>query len=129
MKHQEYDLQKAVCNYLNLQYPEVLYISTGTSLKLTKNQAVRNKAIQKNIFKCPDLLIFKRRYGSQGLFIELKIEDPLRKNGNFKSEHIKAQYETICELNKLGYHACFAVGFDEAKRIIDGYLTSSNDVF
>jgi hypothetical protein len=75
------------------------------------------------------LLIFKERYGYHGLFIELKIDNICFKNGNFKSEHIGGQYETICELNKLGYHACFAVGFDEAKRIIDGYLTSSNDVF
>ena len=122
MKHQEYNLQKAVCNYLNLQYHEVLYISTGTSLKLTMNQAVRNKAIQNDGFKCPDLLILKPVYPWHGLFIELKTDNIFRQNGNFKSEHIKAQYETIKKLNELGYSAMFAIGFDQAKEIIDGYL-------
>ena len=123
MKHQEYDLQKAVCNYLNLQYPEVLYLSdTIASCKLTMQQAVRNKAIQKGGFKCPDLLILNARHGFFGLFIELKIDSITRKNGNYKSEHIKAQAETIEQLNELGYKAMFAVGFEQTKKIIDSYL-------
>ena len=47
MKHPEYDLQKTVCQYLEMQYPKVLFLSdTIASVKLTKQQAVRNKAIQ-----------------------------------------------------------------------------------
>jgi hypothetical protein len=122
MKHQEYDLQKAVCNYLNAQYPDILYISTGTSLKLTMMQAVRNKAIQKNDFKCPDLLILEPKYPWLGLFIELKIEPYLKQNGNFKSEHIKAQNDTLFKLNNKMYYATFSVGFEQTKRIIDEYL-------
>jgi len=123
MKHSEYELQKSVCNYLNYQYPEVLYLSdTIASCKLSLPQAVRNKAIQKNGFKCPDLIILKPMNPFNGLFIELKIDDIYGKKGKFKSKHIEAQNDTIFELNKLGYYACFAVGFDQAKRIIDEYL-------
>ena len=123
MKHGEYSLQKAVCNYLNLQYPDILYMSdTIASCKLTMMQAVRNKAIQKDDFKCPDLLILEPKYPWHGLFIELKIEPYLRQNGNFKSEHIKAQNDTLFKLNNKMYYATFSVGLEQTKRIIDEYL-------
>jgi hypothetical protein len=59
-----------------------------------------------------------------GLFIELKKEGTRlrKKNGDYASEHIAEQAEVLAELDKRGYCACFAVGFDEAKRIIDEYL-------
>ena len=53
MNHKEYNLQKQVCRYLNLKHPKVLYMSdTIANLKLTKQQAGRNKAIQKDGFHC-----------------------------------------------------------------------------
>lgn len=123
MKHKEFSLQKAVCKYLDLQYPEILYLSTGTSLKLTMGQAVRNKLIQKNGFKVPDLLILHPNNLYHGLFLELKIESPYKKDGQIKSnEHLQGQEKSIKDLIKWGYCACFVVGFNEAKDIIDKYL-------
>jgi hypothetical protein len=126
MKHLEYDLQVAVCRYLSYQYPDVLFTSdTIANLKLTKAQASRNKKIQKNDFSTPDLLILEPRNGFGGLFIELKIDTPFKKNGEIKAsdkDHLKRQLETIEKLNKKGYSVYFSWSFDMTKQIIDDYL-------
>jgi hypothetical protein len=126
MKHDEFDLQVAVCRYLSYQYPDVQFLSdTIASLKLTAMQASRNKKIQKNGFSCPDLLILERRNKFGGLFIELKLQTPFKKDGNIKAstnDHLKRQLETIELLNKKGYKSCFSWGFDMTKEIIDDYL-------
>lgn len=131
MNHHEYDLQKSICKYLDLQYPQVLYMSdTIASCKLTMQQATRNKAIQKDGFNCPDLIIFKPKENAvgqvmySGLFIELKIESPYLKDGlNLKSDkHIQGQAQTMNKLYAEGYSCHFAWSFDQAKKIIDNYL-------
>ena len=124
MKHSEYDLQKAVTKYLRLQYPKTLFLSdTIASCKLTIPQQVRNKAIQCDGFKTPDIIIFEPKKDYSGLFIELKIETPYKINGTLKKNpHIEAQNDTICALNWLGYMARFAWDFEMAKEIIDDYM-------
>jgi len=126
MKHLEYDLQVAVCRYLSYQYPDVEYMSdTIANLKLTQTQASRNKKIQKNGFKCPDILILEPKNNFCGLFIELKLETPYKKDGTIKAsanDHLKGQLETIEKLNAKGYKAFFSWGFDMTKEIIDNYL-------
>ena len=122
-KNLEYHLQKQVCNYLNLQYPDVLYYSTGIGLQLTMLQGVRNKAIQKDGFHCPDLIILEPKNVYSGLFLELKAVNIYKKDGTFlKNEHVKNQWDSILELEKRNYYADFACGFDEAKILIDRYL-------
>lgn len=69
----EYQLQKQVCQYLQAQYPQLLFLSdTIASCKLTQPQATRNKAIQKEGFKTPDLLILEPRGKFSGLFYRIK---------------------------------------------------------
>ena len=122
----EYDLQVAICRYLSYQYPEVLFLSdTIASLKLTPAQASRNKKIQKFGFSTPDLLILEPRNEFSGLFIELKVETPFKKNGEIKAstnDHLKNQLESIEKLKEKGYFCCFSWGFDMTKDIIDNYL-------
>lgn len=74
-----------------------------------------------------------------GLFIELKREGAklkrdkdankinkgdhkIRKAGDWFDQHIEEQATMLEELSRKGYCATFAVGFDEAKNIIDQYL-------
>lgn len=59
-----------------------------------------------------------------GLYIELKKEGTLlkKKNGEWATEHIAEQAEVLESLRQRGYCAEFAVGFEEAKKIIDEYL-------
>ena len=125
MKRQpEFELQKQVCKWLSLQYPKVLFLSdTIASVKLTIPQQVRNSLIQKKGFKTPDLLIFEPRGEFHGLFIELKVKSPFKKNGEIlKDEHLEGQLKTITELNNKGYYACFSWGFDMTINVITQYL-------
>ena len=109
-----------------MQYPDVLFLSdTVASVKLTPMQASRNKSIQKNGFKCPDLLLLEPRGRFCGLLIELKTETPFKKDGKIKAsqnDHLKLQLQALIKLNEKGYHTNFAWSFDMAKNIIDEYL-------
>ena len=126
MKHEEFELQVAVSRYLSYQYPEILFISdTIANMKLTPIQGARNKKIQKANFKTPDLLILEARNGFSGLFIELKLDTPFKKDGTIKAstkDHLKGQMESIELLNSKGYKSCFSWGFEMTKNIIDDYL-------
>lgn len=59
-----------------------------------------------------------------GLLIELKKEGTRlkKKDGSWATDHIAEQAGMLEMLESRGYKAVFAVGFDEAKSIIDEYL-------
>ena len=120
----EYNLHLAICNYLKLQYPNVLFFSDLSGVKLPKGLAVKVAKL-KSRRGIPDLFILAPRRGYHALCLELKKEGEVlyKKNGEFKNEHLQEQSEVLNELNQLGYRALFAVGFEQAKNIIDDYLT------
>lgn len=146
----ESELQEAVAGYLVRQYPDVMFHSDfGSGVKLTPAQARRQKCQNGYRKGWPDLFIAQHRawleprqnslqlgltldaYGraccemiEYGLFLELKKEGTRlkKKNGDWATEHISEQAEVIEKLRQRGYCAEFAVGFEEAKRIIDEYL-------
>lgn len=124
MKHLEFELQKAVCKYLDLQHPNVLYISdTIASVKLTIPQQFRNSLIQKKGFKCPDLLILEPKGKFSGLFIELKTKSPFKKNGKiFKNHHLECQQKSMNKLSEKGYLCSFEWDFEVIKKKIDNYV-------
>ena len=119
----EENLQIAVCNYLRAQYPKVLFNSDLSGIKLTMGQAVKAKKLRSSK-GFPDLVIYEPRGNYHALFLELKREGEkiLNKKGDLKTDHLKEQDEVISKLCVKDYLACFAIGFDEAKRIIDMYL-------
>ena len=125
-KQPEFELQKAICSYISIQYPNVMFLSdTVASIKLTRPQQARNKAIQKNGFKTPDLLIFEPRNEYCGLFIELKTESPFKKNGEIKAsqnDHLLLQSKSLFKLHDVGYYTCFSWTFEMTKKIIDNFL-------
>jgi hypothetical protein len=125
MKHDEFRLQQNVCKYLQIKYPNVLFFSdTIANVKLNVYQGARNKSIQKNGFKMPDLVILQPNYYHAGLLIELKIKSPYKKNGELlANEHLQGQQRSMDELNKLGYKALFSVGYDQTIEIIDEYMS------
>lgn len=138
----ESDLQSQVADYLRLQYPNVMFHSDfGSGVRLTVGQALRQKRQNGGRRAWPDMFIactlkviirfdFNRnidvseRVPCGGLFLELKREGTRlkKKNGEWATEHIAEQAEVLEKLRERGYCAEFAVGFDEAKRIIDEYL-------
>ena len=123
----EYHLQVLVCKYLRVQYPDILFMSdTIAQVKLTIPQQSRNKAIQKNRFKCPDLIIFEPNEKYNGLFIELKASTPYKKDGTLLSnEHNELQEETMAKLRAKGYYACFAWDFGQVVKLIKDYLNKA----
>jgi hypothetical protein len=137
VKHEE-SLQRQVCTYLRRQYPHVLFRSDYASgLRLTQNQARIHASLQSGK-GWPDLFIpypadHKQKDGSlrhyHGLFIELKTEGTTvyLKNGPNKgklttNEHIQVQAATMKQLYNAGYYANFAVGIDEAIKMINWYF-------
>lgn len=121
----EKDVHLAVVNYLKLQYPGVLFRSdTGAGMKLTIGQAKAQKAIQ-NGMAWPDLFIAEPRLSFHGLFLEFKDDGVkiLNKNNKYANEHLKAQSDCMNKLREKGYACSFAVGFEQAKRLIDIYLS------
>jgi hypothetical protein len=124
----EKTLHRAVCDYLRYQYPKVIFNSDlAGSMRLTIGQAVALKSLRSNR-GFPDIVIYEPRetkYGDKyGLFIELKREGEkiFTKIGKPATPHIAEQQEVITELNNRGYVASFAVGFQQAKDLIDSYL-------
>jgi len=125
MKHHEYILQKAVCKHLEKDYKDVLFLSdTIGNIKLTEAQASRNKLIQKDGFKCPDLLILEPNKFYKGLFIELKIKSPFKKDGVtlLKNDHLEAQKLSMQQLTAKGYLCFFKWEFDDIKELIKWYM-------
>jgi hypothetical protein len=135
IKHEE-TLQKQICSYLRLQYPNIIFRSDYASgIKLTMNQAVQHKRLQSSR-AWPDLFIYEpmKRAGKQyaGLALELKKDGTsvILKVGTHKGQlssnpHIQEQALMLKELTRKGYYADFAVGYDAAVGIIDWYLNNT----
>jgi len=121
MKQSEQSIHAQVCAYLKAQYPHVIFTSEASGLRLTIGQAKKMKALRSSS-GLPDLWVMEPSTNYHGLFIELKAEGVLKRNGRFKTDHIKEQGEVMERLNKKGYYAQFAIGFEHAKSIIDEYL-------
>ena len=129
----EKQLHKQICTYIKAQYPNVLFNTDMSGLKLTMGQAVQAKKLRSgNGF--PDIVIYETSFyfdGYQdvlvfGLFLEVKKETPYLKGSTCilkKSEHLKEQKEMHHKLESRGYTVEFVWTFDMAKEIIDNYLS------
>ena len=126
----ESTIQCHVADYLRLRYPNVLFHSDyGSGIRLTPGQA-RTQARQNGGRRAwPDMVLAEPREENGrhycGLYIELKRDGTriLKRDGSLVADgHIREQQALLTELEKRGYKACFAVGFDQAKQIIDEYL-------
>lgn len=120
----EHQMYEQIARYLQLQYPEVIYrFDLAADLKLTAGQAAKHKRIH-NRRGYPDLFIAEPSKNCNGLMIELKKAGTRlkKKDGTWASSHLEEQNEVLNKLQMKGYAAYFAVGFEEAKDIIDDYL-------
>jgi hypothetical protein len=107
----EYQLQKAVCKYLDLN--NILYCgSMGGQYQQHFSQRIksRNSGYKRGF---PDLFLYEPRGAYHGLAIELKVG------------YNKPTVEQLTWLNKLterGYLAVTSNGLDQTIEIIDKYL-------
>jgi len=119
----EESLHKSICDYIKVQYPKILFNSDMSGIKLTKGQAVKASKLRSNK-GYPDISIYEPRGGFHGLFVELKKEGEVlyKRNGAAVTEHVREQIICMYLLRTKGYCAGFAIGFNEAKTVIDDYL-------
>lgn len=120
----EYREHRAVCQYLRVKYPKVIFLSDGSGVRVTPGVA-KQIAVLKSSKGIPDLIILEPRGGYNGLCIEMKAKDKTvyRKDGSLRSDkHIEQQWEVLRGLQMKGYYSTFAIGQDEAMAIIDEYM-------
>ena len=126
----ESQIQEMVADYLRLRHPDVIFHSDfGSGVKLTMGQAVRQKRLNGGRRAWPDIFIAEPFTSDGavimcGLFIELKKDGTRlkKKNGEWATSHIAEQAKVLEVLRQRDYMAEFAVGYDEAIRIIENYL-------
>ena len=124
-------IHQQICTYMNLQYPNVIYTSDASGMRLTIGLRMEAKAKRCKNYVIPDLIILQPNHIYSGLVLEIKKSrnDLYKKDGSFlKSEHIEAQAKAISRMTDLGYFARFACGFDEAKAFIDEYMAYCIDL-
>jgi len=132
MARKEDQLAQQVANYLNLQFPKVVYhFDSGSGSRTSIGMAIRNKRLNKHS-GWPDLFLaepkkadlFCKTNNAHGLFIELKVETPFLKDGKTlkASEHLRNQFLLHEVLRSKGYEVHFGVGFEHCKFLIDQYL-------
>lgn len=123
MTKREESLQIAIAAYIKLQYPDVIFTSESSGLRLTIGQAVKAKKLRSD-GKLPDMIILEPNYKYRGLILELKKEGErvIKKNGEYATPHIKEQAKILHRLRDKGYFAEFGVGFDDTRRMIDAYM-------
>ena len=115
----EHTEQMTFCNWMNLQYPNVLYFSVPNGGWLAGNDSQR--AAQMNKLKSEgllpgvaDLFIAEPRGEFHGMFLEMK------QTGGKLSEN---QKWFIAESEKRGYFTAVAMnGFDDARSMTEWYL-------
>jgi hypothetical protein len=125
MKQDEKKLHKAVCKYIKLKYPDLIFTSDQSGLKVSIGVAKQLKDTRHPERGIPDLIILEPRNQYAGLCLEFKasVDDLYLKSGNYKNTaHIKEQREVLERLRRKGYAASFAVGFDHAVSLIEDYM-------
>ena len=125
MRHKpEQSLSSKVAYYLKRQYPKIEFrfdLIADFKMPMKMAMAIKRKYLHRVGY--PDLFIAECRNGYGGLYLELKATNIYKKDGSLrKNEHLEEQAKMHEKLRKSGYKAEFAVGYDEAVRIIDEYL-------
>lgn len=121
----EAKLHIAICDYIRIQYPSVLFTSEAGGIYTNITQARLIKRTRSCV-GIPDLMIFEPRAEYCGLFLEIKADGTsiYKKNGEFtKNEHLNNQREVLQKLINKGYASYFVIGFDMAKSVIDNYMS------
>ena len=108
----EYQLQKALIQWIKLKYPRILYCASAGGVRTSFTQAKRMKA-PGYIKGFPDLFVYEPKGKFHGLAIEIK---------TLKGRASISQIDWITKLEERGYLAKVCKGFDQCKNIIELYM-------
>ena len=121
----EEQIHLEICKYIKSRYPTILFTSESSGIRVFWKQAKKLKAMR-SCAGLPDIMIFEPLKQKAGMFLVVKKDGTkiYRKDGELrKDKHLNEQEEILHQLKQKGYYAEFVVGFSEAKRIIDWYLS------
>lgn len=124
MAQSEEKEQLALINYIAHAYPGIIAFSDMSGINMPGGMA-RKWAKMRTVKGVPDILILEARYGYCGLFLEMKRSGlRLRKvrTDEWVSPHIEHQARILKQLSEKGYLAMFAMGFEQAKQLVDAYM-------
>jgi hypothetical protein len=124
-QRQEESVHVTIAAYIRAQYPNVLFTSESSGIRVPMHLAVMMKK-QRSAHKQPDMIILQPKGIFHGLILEIKKDhsEVFLKDGSIsKKAHIQEQNATLVMLRELGYCAMFACGFDDAKIKIDNYMS------
>lgn len=124
MNNTETNLHIKIAYYIKHKYPDVIFTSESSGIKLSIGQAVMLKKMRSGR-ALPDLMLFESRKGFNGMFLEIKKEGTsiYKRNGEIKRDkHLKEQEEVLRRLTNKGFFAKFVVGYGNAVALIDYYL-------
>jgi len=135
----EAEIQIELCKYIKYQYPKALFNSdlagwlpVGMNIKAKQLRSC-NGWLDLRIVE-PGYLWFGRCFTASGrteLNIELKKERTklkTKKGEWYKGDSLAAEVKMIKALNKRSIAACFCVGMDAARELVDAWLTSKGKI-
>ena len=110
----------ALCVWINIQYPKMLWWHTPNEGNKTPFERYLSSKMgtKKGV---SDFLIMEKRGGFDGLVIELKAPD-VRIYKKDKSCYYPEQEQFLKDMNDRNFYSCFCSGFDEAKSVITNYM-------
>lgn len=113
----------ALCQYLDAQYPNVIFLSESSGLRVSRGMAIKLKKTRSHHTHL-DLYILEPRGKFHGLILELKANSIYKKDGKtlLSNPHHEDQAKTIELLKKKGYQASFACSLQEGIKLINQYL-------
>ena len=97
MNTSETNLHIRIAYYIKHNYPDVIFTSESSGIKLSIGQAVVLKKMRSGR-ALPDLMLFEARRGYNGMFLEIKKEgiSIYKRNGEIKRDkHLRARRSFI----------------------------------
>lgn len=115
----------SICDFIKTQYPDVIFSSEPSGLRLPIGQA-KKLARMRSGSKLLDIWIPEPRGPYHGLFFEVKAESPFQKNGSLYSDkHLAEQAKMIERLKKKGYQAMFVWSVEQGVIEMNKYMRQS----
>jgi hypothetical protein len=126
----EASIHEQLCAYVRSRYPDTIFTSESSGIRLTMGQAVKAKKLRSSS-KLPDFWLAEPRGIYGGLFLELKRsrEEVYRKDGSLKADdRILGQNLILLRLREKGYKAEFACGLPDAVIQVEYYMSLPKNI-
>ena len=124
MKKPEQNLQKQLCQWIRIQYPDIYFMSDASGLPIG-SWGLRNLLkTTRSKHAALDLVILEPRGEYHGLVIELKAKSPYQKDSvSLKNdEHLLEQAKSMRGLHGKNYQVGFIWDFEQGIKYINEYL-------